>query len=372
MDSFSIIDEIISKFGIIDRKKGTFDMENFLPAYRDPLFSILLILSIALIISVATYGWGVYKRQKEQANLLKFLDKFESNECSLDTQEVPFEEHILKPLLLLAKAFDSSGEYQKAINIYIYLIKNITNSQTKSQILEMLGSTYLHAGFLQRAESIYLEILKTKPRNKKVLYELGVVYEMMHEYEKAKEVISPLEILGDDTKELSNYIELLSITNDTKIPIEEKTIKLIEILHNNPNLYRDCIKSLLSLDTAKAWQNIDTNRLDEILDILWFLPNSQLDLDIISSDATLSSIYYAKGYLQKVSKNSGIFSVDTLASAKESGCDDATLSFSYLCSKCKHSFPVSFSRCPNCMAINSIKVEEQIAKTTTQTDYSIC
>jgi len=371
MDSFSIIDEIIAKFGIIDRKKGTFDMENFLPAYRDPLFSILLILSIAFIISVATYGWGVYKRQKEQANLLKFLDKFESNECSLDTQEIPFEEHMLKPLLLLAKAFDSSGEYQKAINIYIYLIKHITNTQTKSQILEMLGSTYLHAGFLQRAESIYLEILKTKPRNKKVLYELGVVYEMMHEYQKAKDVITPLEILGDDTKELSNYIELLVISNDTKIATEEKTNKLIEILQNNPNLYRYCIKSLLSLDTAKAWQNIDTNRLEEILDILWFLPNSQLDLDIIASNKQLNTLYYAKGYLQKPTIQSGIFSIDMIATARENGFEDAELLFSYLCKKCKQSFPVSFTRCPNCMAINSVEVEEQIAKSSPKTDYSL-
>jgi hypothetical protein len=94
-------------------------------------------------------------------------------------------------------------------------------------------------------------------------------------------------------------------------------------------------------------------------------------LDIISSDIRLSSIYYAKGYIQKPSSKSGIFVVDVLCRAKGAGCKDATLSFSYLCQKCKHTFPVAFSRCPNCMAINSIKVEEQIAKATTKRDYSI-
>jgi len=346
-------------------------MENFLPAYRDPLFSILLILSIAFIISVLTYGWGLYKKQKEQVNLLKFLDRFDSNECTLDNEEISFKEYMIKPLLLLAKAFKSSGEYQRAINIYIYLIKHLDNNQAKSQILESLGSTYLHAGFLQRAESIYLEILKNSPRNKQVLYELGVVYEMMHKYQKAHEIITPLEIMGADTKEIKDYLELLSVINSSHMKDEEKEKVFIEILQTKPNLYRDTIKALLSLNPSVAWNYLDTNRVDEIIDILWFLPDSKLDLDIISSDIKLSTIYYAKGYLQKVSKQSGIFFVDILACAKESGCDDATLSFSYLCTKCKHSFPVSFSRCPNCMAINSIKVEEQIAKKTTQKDYSI-
>jgi len=68
-------------------------LENFLPGYNDPLFSILFIVVISLIISVATYGWGLYKQQKEQGNLLKFLDKFDSAECALDTSDMPFEAH---------------------------------------------------------------------------------------------------------------------------------------------------------------------------------------------------------------------------------------------------------------------------------------
>ncbi len=345
-------------------------MENFLPAYRDPLFSILLMLSIALVVSVVTYGWGIYKKQKEQGALLKFLDKFDSSECALDTDDMPYQEYMLKPLTLLAKAFDTAGEYQKSVNIYVYLLKHIDNSSTKIELLERLGNTYLHAGFLQRAESIYLEILKKKPRNTKVLYELGVVYEMMHKYDKALETITPLEILGQDTIMLTNHIKLLALQNDMSISIEDKIVEIKSILKNDSTLYRECIKTLLKLDTYQAWQLIDVDRLEEILDILWLLPNSQLDLDIISSDIRLRTIYYVKGYIQKVSKQSGIFSVDTLAHSKESGCHDAGLSFTYLCTKCKHTFPVSFSRCHNCMSINTLKVEEQIAKST-KTDYLI-
>ncbi len=72
---------------------------------------------------------------------------------------------MLKPLTLLAKAFENAGEYHKAISIYLYLIKNISHDSGKIELMERLGNTYLHAGFLERAQSIYTEILRKKPRN---------------------------------------------------------------------------------------------------------------------------------------------------------------------------------------------------------------
>ncbi len=346
-------------------------MENILPAYNDPLFSILLIIVISLIIALATYGWGLYRQQKEQGNLLKFLDKFDSSECALDTTDMPFEPHMFKPLTLLAKAFENSGEYHKAINIYLYIIKNISDDLAKQELMERLGNTYLHAGFLERARSIYAEILRKRPRNVQVLYELGVVYEMMHKYDKAKEVIEPLAILGEETHTLTKFLELSEVSSNKMISTEEKLKKLHKILEEEPKLYRQIVSVMLHLDTKAAWSIIDPERLKEVIDILWFLPNSQLDLDIITANTQLSTLYYAKGYLQKPIVQSGIFSLDMLATARESGFEQGDLLFSYLCKKCKQSFPVSFKRCPNCMAINSVEVEEKIAKSSPKTDYSL-
>jgi len=346
-------------------------LETILPAYNDPLFSILLIIVIALIISVVTYAWGLYKQQKEEGNLLKFLDKFDSSECSLDTDDMPFEEHMFKPLTLLAKAFENSGEYHKAINIYLYIIKHIDDDLAKMELMERLGNTYLHAGFLERARSIYTEILRKRPRNTKVLYELGVVYEMMHEYDKAQEIIEPLNTLGEDTHTLSKFLELSALTSNKLLGTDEKVAALKKILSEEPKLYRQIVDTLLKLDTTEAWKIIDPERIKEMIDILWFLPNSQVDLDIITSDERLSTLYYAKGYLQKPSLHSGIFAVDMLATARENGFEEGDLLFSYLCKKCKQSYPVSFKRCPSCMAINSVEVEEKIAKASPKTDYSL-
>ena len=346
-------------------------MENILPAYNDPLFSILLIVVIALIIALATYGWGLYRQQKEEGNLLKFLDKFESSECALDTTDMPFEPHMLKPLTLLAKAFENSGEYHKSINIYLYIIKNISDDLTKLDLMERLGKTYLHAGFLERARSIYAEILRKRPRNVQVLYELGVVYEMMHNYDKAKEVIEPLEMLGEETNSLIKFLELSEVSANKTISTQKKLEKLNKILKEEPRSYRQVVSVMLQLDTRAAWEIIDPERIKEVMDILWFLPNSQLDLDIITANRQLSTLYYAKGYLQKPTVQSGIFSLDMLATARESGFEQGDLLFSYLCKKCKQSFPVSFKRCPNCMAINSVEVEEEIAKSSPKTNYSL-
>ena len=349
-------------------------MEHILPTYNDPLFSILLIIVLGLIIALSTYGWGVYKQQKEEGNLLKFLDKFDSSECVLDTNDMPYEVHMFKPLTLLAKAFENTGEYHKAISLYLYLIKNTPDNLGKSELLERLGNTYLHAGFLERAKTIYLDILRKHSRNTKVLYELGVVYEMTQNYDKAKETIEPLELLEADTYSLTKFLDFSQIISDKNISTEEKIAALLKLLKEEPKLYRQIVGALLKLDTKEAWKIIDPKRIKEVLDILWFLPNSQLDLDIITANAQLSTLYYAKGYLQKPifqEKRSGIFALDMLATAKQNGFEDGDLHFSYLCEKCKQSFPVSFNRCPNCMAIHSVKVEENIGKASPKTDYSL-
>ncbi len=346
-------------------------METIIPAYDDPLFSIMLIVVIFLIIAILTYGWGLRKQQKEEGNLLKFLEKFDTAECALDTEEMPFELSMTKPLTLLAKAFENAGEYPKSISIYVYLIKHIQSESDRLELMERLGSTYLHAGFLVRSMHIYMEILRKKPRNAKVLYELGIVYEMMQQYDKARETLEPLRMLGEEVTSLERFLDFSQLLANKTLNPNAKVEKLKTLLQEEPALYRHIVASVLQLDTKSAWELIDPLRIPELLDILWYLPHSQLDLDIIASNQQLKTLYYAKGYLQEAVVESGIFSVDMLASAKQNGFSEGDLHFSYLCQKCKQHFPVSFKRCPSCMAIHSVKVEEKIAKSSPKTDYSL-
>ena len=346
-------------------------MDSILPSYRDPLFSILIIIILSLIIALVTYAWSIYQQQKEKSTLHKFLEKFDTKECALDTTTMPYDDAIFKPLALLANAFEKSGEYHKSINIYIYLIKHTQNRVDSFDLMQKLGETYLRAGFLERARAIYSEILHKQPRNAKVLYELGIVYEMMREFDMAKEVIEPLQILGEDTKEFENFLEYEKIASNQSLEKDNKIELLTDLLTKEPALYRPILSLFFRIDRQKAWTIIDKKSLHTVLDILWFLPYSQLDLGIIANDERLLTIYYAKGYIDNIEVKSGIFAIDMLASSRLSGYDYGDLVFSYLCKKCKQNFPVSFVRCPNCLAINTIEVEEDIVKKRPKTDYSL-
>ena len=346
-------------------------MKHILPSYNDPLFSIMLIFIIAFIIILSNYLWEWYDKHKEEGKLLKFLDKFDSTECTLDTMNMPFKENMLKPFGLLAKAFDNAGEYSKSINIYLYLMKHIQHEEAKLEIMERLGDTYLHAGFLERCLSIYTEILRKKPHNIKVLYNLGIVYESLQKFDKVQEVLTPLKTLGEDTKLLENFISFSMLIANKKLSLKKKVTSFKTLLEKDTSLYRQTIKILLKIDPKSAWEVIEKKEIKEIIDILWFLPQSQLELDIINANKKLQTLYYAKGYLTFAIKESGIFSLDILAIARQNGFKEGDLHFSYLCKKCKQTFPVSFRRCPNCMALNSVQVEESIAKLSPQTSFSL-
>ena len=348
-------------------------MDNILPAYDDPLFSILIIVVLILIVAISSYVLGNLKEEQKRKSLEQFLHRFNTKECALEIEEMPFENTLIKPLSLLAHAFKNQGEYQKAINLNLYLIENISKFLDKEHILEELGQTYLKAGFLKRAESIFLEILHKHARNKKALYHLGIVYELLNEYDKALETIQPLKILGEKTETLEAHLKLNKLLANKQLSNPEKVEALRALLENKDYAYRRIMKALFSLDLTVAWQNVKRDKIESILDILWFLPSSNLNFDIISTDETLSALYLAKGILERkdVTPKSNIFAIDTIISAQKGGDYEVDLNFSYGCGKCKQHFPIGFTRCPKCYAIDAIQIKETLAKKQSQTGYSL-
>jgi lipopolysaccharide biosynthesis regulator YciM len=348
-------------------------LDNILPAYDDPLFSILIIVLLVLIVAVSSFVMGSVKEERKRKSLKRFIDKFSKKNSVLEIEEMPFETTLIKPLSLLAHAFSNQGEYQKAINLNLYLIKHISNFKDKEKILEQLGQTYLKAGFLKRSESIFLEILHKHARNIHALYHLGIVYELLNEYHKALETIPPLSILGEDTEALEAHLKLSQLLNNKKYASSQKVELLEALLKENHYAYRRIITALFSLDVSVAWKTLQTDKINLILDVLWFLPTSNLNLDIISSDETLLAIYLAKGTIKnkKLTKKSNIFAIDTLISLQNSQNFSVDLEFSYGCGKCKQHFPITFIRCPNCYAIDAIQIKEKLAKKQSKTGYSL-
>ena len=348
-------------------------MDNILPAYDDPLFSILVIIVLILIIAVSSFIMGNIKEKKRRKTLKKFLKGFSTQEKILEIEEMPFEQALIKPLSLLAEAFNTQGEYQKSINLNLYLINNIYDFFEKEHILEQLGKTYLKAGFLKRAESIFLEILHKHPRNIPTLYNLGVVYELLHEYDKALNTLIPLNILEEKTQNLEAHIRLNKLLANKKLSSIEKVQELEILLQNKHYAYRRIIKALFSLNLESAWRHIQEEEIHSILDILWFLPSSNLNLDKITSSETLKAIFLAKGEIEtsEMTPKSELFAINTIISAKKGGNEQLDLLFSYGCGKCKQHFPIAFTRCPKCYAIDAIQIKETLAEKKSQTRYSL-
>jgi lipopolysaccharide biosynthesis regulator YciM len=349
-------------------------LDNILPAYDDPLFSILVIVLLVLIVAVSSFVMGNIKEERKEKSLKRFLNRFNTKESLLEIEEMPFEKTLIKPLSLLALAFKNQGEYQKSINLNLYLIEHIPNFHDKEEILEQLGQTYLKAGFLKRSESIFLEILHKHARNKETLYHLGIVYELLNEYDKAVETLNPLRILGEETEQLEAHLKLSKILTNKELSNNEKVKYLQNLLKSKNHEYRRIIKALFQLDLEIAWKSLEGRDVVSILDILWFLPSSNLNFDIISSDKTLTLIFLAKGILplnKPSTEKSNIFAIDTIISAKKGGNHELDMNFNYGCSKCKGHFPITFTRCPQCYAIDSIQLKETLAKKRSQTGYSL-
>jgi len=340
-------------------------LDKIIPSYSDPLFSIFIIILLVLIVAVVSFFVGNYKEEIDRKYLNRFLKAIKtdySNSIS-EITNLPFSKSLIKPLSLVANSLVVKGDYRRAILIYLYLIENLDSFYEQEPFLMQLGDTYLKAGFLTKAEKTYLEILRKHPRNIKVLYSLEFVYELLNNFTKAKEILIPLETLNEDIKNLNIHLDISNIINSSQISHVEKVEKLIPFI-DYEFTYRRVIKALFELDTNSAWRYIKVDRIYQIFDILWFLPSSNLNLDIISSNDILRSIYIAKGVLP-VTKDipiSDIFTVDTINYAKKGGAVDLDISFTYICSACKQHFPISFERCPKCYSIDSLKIKDRISK----------
>ena len=341
-------------------------MGAFLPNYNDPIVSILLLLGIIFVVSVVSYGYSIWKQEQKQKELLAFLKSFESSECTLDTKNMPFDESMKKPLFLLAISYQKSGDYSKAINLYLYLLKHTKDNS----LLKHLAEAYHKAGFLRRSINIYRKILYSTPRDLDTLYKLEFSYQQLKDYEKSKEVLEILEALGEDISKQKSYLELQNILREN-ISNEAKFNKIADMLKSNKNRWV-LMRELFRLDAKNAWKYYDNKEFKKLVDILAKLDIVQLNLDIISTHNNLVKLYWLKGFVQDSFKDKeSIFAIDLVANAKKSGFNKGDLSFKYSCSKCKSIYPIMQYSCPNCNSIYSFNIEVLVEKKREKTDYSL-
>ena len=120
-------------------------MDNFFIAYRDPLFGIIILCAIIFVISFANYWWGVFKNKEEKQSIEKFVKKFEIVTDESEYKKLLEDATIpLESLALLAHAYGKSGDYEKAINIYLVALKRVKGRDEKQYLLSALGKIYFN------------------------------------------------------------------------------------------------------------------------------------------------------------------------------------------------------------------------------------
>jgi len=333
-------------------------VDNFFIAYRDPLFGIIILCAIVFVISFANYWWGVFKSKDEKQSIEKFVKKFEIVTDESEYKKLLEDASIpLESLALLAHAYGKSGDYEKAINIYLVALKRVKGRDEKQYLLSTLGKIYFKAGFLRRSAEVFLESLRLHPRNEESLKYLTVAYEQLQEFSNAQEVLDSLEELGAQVSLQRHFLHFLAITKDETLSVTQKIEKLSFLCEKEPFLKRRLFELMGEYGLEIPVSLMETLPFEQMIDSLWYN-----DVVLTCKHPVVEQIAMAKGMRAYERVEEGVFALDVLAKLRSCGYTKATLSFEYVCIECKNVFPIHFYRCPHCQSINTVAIQTAITK----------
>jgi pentatricopeptide repeat protein len=337
-------------------------MDMFFIEFRDPLFSVIIFFTLIFIIAFFSYWWGRYKRRQDSRYLNRFLRQFRALPSKDELQILISQGELSeKSWLLLASAYYKNGDYEKAIEIYKELL-NVNNKTTVKETMFLLGKTYFKAGFLERSKQIFLNILKQAPRTPQALHYLLLIYEYMHDYKAAQDVLEPLEELGEDVSLERAYLQILALIEDSALDEVQRSEKILAIYKENHRLTYLVFSYLFRVNPECAWENLDLSKLPVLSEILWRCDAKRVNLDIISKSGFLRELYSARGDF-KLAGGSTVFEFDVLIKLEKKA--NATLAFEYICDACKSVSPFAFSRCSVCHELDTAQIEYTLSR-----DYS--
>ena len=339
-------------------------MDNIILEYRDPLFGIILLVALIFLISFVTYSFSIYKERLAREDYRKLSLRFELGKLKEEdyvhlykTYNLPFDS-----ILLLASSFLHKGDYNKAISVYLTLLEHVNDRVKKEELLELLGTTYFKGGFLQRSKEIFLRILKFSPRNKNALNHLLLVYEKLKDFQKAKEITACLEELDIDMSVDKIYLDSLIILNDSILSYEKRTELLYEIFKENKIIERIFVSFLIQFNKPFFWEHISEFNCSKYMDVMWYLNFDDINFDKVLQNNFLVELYNAKGYLDTLKHSSDFdFDILILINTHEHKIK-ASLDFEFVCTICKHSYPIFDTRCPHCHNILTLDVKHRLTK----------
>jgi lipopolysaccharide biosynthesis regulator YciM len=202
----------------------------------------MLELLFLLLPVAAGYGWvmgrnGVRQAQQRHSNILakhyyrglNFLLSDEPDKA-VDTliKMIDLDSDTVETHIAMGKFFRHRGELDRAIRVHQNLVskEQISALQRESALYE-LGRDYILAGFLERAENAFLQLLNSQKHFLNAQVQLFNIYQTTKEWPKAIQLAEKMLDAGGDSDDLHTrvahfYCEQASIETKNDHLIEAK------------------------------------------------------------------------------------------------------------------------------------------------------
>lgn len=335
--------------------------------YRDPLFGIMIFIFCIGLVSLFAYYWNYLISKRQQNSLSKFVESFDYIGFDKEAQEfLALSPNPTPSLLFMAKMYQKSANYEKAIRLYVALLDSIQNPVDKVPILESLGLVYEKAGFPLRAKEIYLEILHYYPRNALVLKTLIKTYEKLNLFQDALSALDCLEEIESGTGLYRRYLKTKILISSQR-KSEESAQKLLIILKEEVLLARLILGFFKDFYPTLFWDCLNIVPQDSLLelqDMLWNLKSEAIPQSILKElrnvpttpqGRILKDIFEAKGILPLSFSQKTTFELETICLLRTHKTFQGDLGFHYQCKSCKATTPLPFEHCPYCEGLLTLK-----------------
>lgn len=379
-------------------------MDFFFVEYRDPMFGLLVLVALVLVVAVLHYAWRTLSSKSQKKGLEGFIKKFDIADEHKDLLRA--SSLSLENLHFLAGIFTKSGEFEKAIQIYLIALEKIKDKGEQEAIFYDLAEVYFRAGFLQRSVEVLLNALNLRPRNEKALKLLKIVYLRLKRYDEVLQSLDALFELGCEVSKEREFINVIALKNgaqsgalgEKNLSVDDKRSQNLALNAQNSALKSENLAILNSSDLNSKNANLKAKNLKNL--------NSNLETSNLNSK-DLNSTQSAKSYennelvkrflLENGAEIHAEFElvIDLLYKGKRAiFLDDnayfelfcamklapkrqnyaftnpklkmleilndndfkARLSFSYVCTHCKNQMPLFFYHCPICYEFGGCKI----------------
>lgn len=310
-------------------------MDFFFVEYRDPIVGLVILTALILVVAVGYYFWRIFAAQSQEKGLVGFIKKFEIQDEHKDLLRA--SSLSLENLHFLAGIFTKSGEFEKAIQIYLIALEKIKNKNEQELLFYDLAEVYFKSGFLQRSVEVLLNALNLRPRNEKALKLLKIAYLKLKKHDEVLNTLECLFELGFDISKEKTFIEALRLQNAGKLNEISPTLCennefvkrfLLEKTGQNRHAAFEFVVDLLYKN--KKVEFLDDEQYFELFCALNLTPQKE---NYAFTNPKLQMLYIL---------NQNNFK--------------AKLSFSYICTHCKNQMPLFFYHCPICYEFGKCKI----------------